>query len=51
MNILLAEYTVSHDPTLAPEGRAMLDVLTRSFTKIGYTVHSPEPGRGFFWKR
>lgn len=47
MNILLAEYTVSHDPALAPEGRAMLDVLTRSFTKIGYTVHSPEPGRDF----
>lgn len=47
MNILLAEYTVSHDPTLAPEGRAMLDVLTRSFTRIGYTVYSPEPGKDF----
>lgn len=47
MNILIAEYTVSHEPALAPEGRAMLDVLTRSFTKIGYTVHSPDPGKDF----
>ena len=47
MNILLAEYTVSHDPTLAPEGRAMLDVLTRSFTRIGYMVHTPDPEMGF----
>ena len=47
MNILLAEYAASHDPDLAPEGRAMLDVLTRSFTKIGYTVLSPETGKDF----
>lgn len=47
MNILLAEYTVSHDPALAPEGRAMLDVLTGSFTKIGYTVYTPEEGKNF----
>jgi len=44
MNILLAEYAVSHDPALAPEGRAMLDVLTRSFTNIGCTVQTPAQG-------
>ena len=47
MNILLAEYTVSHEPSLAPEGRAMLDVLTGSFSRIGCTVLTPEPGRDF----
>lgn len=47
MNILIAEYTVSHDPTLAPEGRAMLDVLTKSFTKIGYAVYCPEERKDF----
>lgn len=47
MNVLLAEYAVSHDPALAPEGRAMLDVLTKSFTKIGYNVFSPVPGKDF----
>ncbi|NLV26389.1 MAG: ATP-grasp domain-containing protein [Methanomicrobiales archaeon] len=47
MNILLAEYAVSHDPALAPEGRAMLDILTSSFLKSGHTVHSPTEGKDF----
>jgi len=47
MNILLAEYTINHDPGLACEGRAMLDVLTRSFLKIGSTVYSPDEGKDF----
>ncbi len=47
MNVLLAEYTVMHDPALAPEGRAMLTVLKHSFEKIGYTVYTPEVGRDF----
>ncbi|MDD1724600.1 MAG: ATP-grasp domain-containing protein [Methanospirillum sp.] len=47
MNILLAEYTVHHDPALAPEGRAMLQVLADSFARIGCTVHTPHPGKDF----
>jgi len=47
MNILLAEYTISHNPDLAPEGRAMLKVLTDSFNRIGYQVCSPNPGSDF----
>lgn len=47
MNILLAEYTVHNEPALAPEGRAMLQVLTDSFTRIGAKVHSPKPGKDF----
>ena len=46
MKVLLAEYTTAHDPALAREGRAMLDVLTRSFTRCG---HEPVPvGSGDF---
>ncbi|HTY14100.1 MAG TPA: ATP-grasp domain-containing protein, partial [Methanoregulaceae archaeon] len=33
-----------HDPGLAPEGKAMYDVLSRSFTRCGYEVVSPGPG-------
>jgi hypothetical protein len=44
MKALLAEYTVSHDPSLAPEGAAMLDVLTKSFVRCGYEVVTPGPG-------
>ena len=29
MKVLLAEYTTAHDPALAREGRAMLDILAR----------------------
>lgn len=42
MKALLAEYTVFHDPHLAPEGAAMLGVLRRSFERCGYEVISPE---------
>jgi len=41
---LLAEYTVSHDPTLAPDGAAMLSVLSQSFVRCGYEVVSPGTG-------
>jgi len=44
MKALIAEYTMHHDPGLAPEGRAMYEVLSRSFTRCGYEVISPEPG-------
>jgi len=44
MNALLAEYTVSHDPALAPEGAAMLAVLQQSFVRSGYEVVMPGAG-------
>jgi len=44
MKVLLAEYTTAHDPSLANEGRAMLDVLTRSFERCGYEVVLPGTG-------
>jgi predicted ATP-grasp superfamily ATP-dependent carboligase len=44
MKALLAEYTVFHDPVLAPEGKAMLEVLEGSFLRCGYEVVKPEQG-------
>lgn len=44
MRVLLAEYTVAHDPSLAPEGAAMLAVLTDSFGRCGHDVVHPGPG-------
>ena len=44
MKVLLAEYTVVHDPALAPEGAAMLSVLRRSFERCGHEVVSPGTG-------
>jgi predicted ATP-grasp superfamily ATP-dependent carboligase len=44
MKVLLAEYTVAHDPQLAHEGAAMLSVLTDSFARCGYDVITPDPG-------
>jgi len=41
MKVLLAEYTTFHDPLLAPEGAAMLDVLKQSFERCGHEVISP----------
>jgi len=46
MKVLLAEYTTAHDPTLAHEGRAMLDVLRGSFERCGY--QPVIPGNGDF---
>jgi tyramine---L-glutamate ligase len=46
MKILLAEYASFHDPALAPEGAAMLRVLSGSFSRTGYEVITP--GRGDF---
>lgn len=44
MKVLLAEYTVLHDPTLASEGEAMLRTLKGSFERLGFEVISPEKG-------
>lgn len=44
MKALVAEYTVFHDPTLAPEGAAMLSTISSSFERCGYDVVSPETG-------
>jgi tyramine---L-glutamate ligase len=44
MKVLLAEYTTARDPVLAREGRAMLDVLKRSFERCGYEVVLPDAG-------
>lgn len=44
MKILIAEYTASRDPTLAPEGKAMVSVLQESFERLGHTVVLPESG-------
>jgi len=44
MKVLLAEYSVFYDPVLAPEGEAMLRVLSESFTRCGYEVVSPGEG-------
>ncbi|MCQ1538148.1 ATP-grasp domain-containing protein [Methanocalculus taiwanensis] len=44
MKVLLAEYTLHHDPELAPEGEAMLKTLKRSFEHLGYEVVSPGDG-------
>jgi predicted ATP-grasp superfamily ATP-dependent carboligase len=46
MKVLLAEYASFHDPALAPEGAAMLGVLSASFSRAGYEVITP--GKGDF---
>jgi tyramine---L-glutamate ligase len=46
MKVLLAEYATAHDPSLAAEGAAMLDVLKQSFERCGYDVVLP--GKGEF---
>jgi tyramine---L-glutamate ligase len=46
MKVLLAEYATSRDPALAPEGAAMLGVLSGSFARTGYQV--VVPGKGDF---
>jgi predicted ATP-grasp superfamily ATP-dependent carboligase len=38
MKVLLAEYTTAHDPVLAHEGAAMLEVLRASFVRCGYEI-------------
>ena len=44
MKVLLAEYTSAHDPGLAHEGVAMLNVLKTSFERCGFDVVLPGPG-------
>ncbi|HJK49344.1 MAG TPA: ATP-grasp domain-containing protein [Methanocorpusculum sp.] len=44
MKVLIAEYTASRDPTLAPEGKAMVSVLQESFERLGHAVVLPESG-------
>ena len=44
MKVLIAEYTANRDPTLAPEGKAMVSVLRESFERLGHTVVLPGTG-------
>ena len=44
MKVLLAEYATFHEPDLAPEGAAMMRVLSGSFEHIGYEVVTPGSG-------
>lgn len=44
MKVLIAEYTASRDPSLAPEGKAMVSVLQESFERLGHTVLVPNSG-------
>lgn len=44
MKVLLAEYTLSRDPALAPEGAAMLAILKGSFERSGHEVVLPGTG-------
>jgi len=44
MKVLIAEYTASRDPALAPEGKAMVSVLQKSFERLGHTVLLPGSG-------
>jgi predicted ATP-grasp superfamily ATP-dependent carboligase len=46
MKVLLAEYSMVHDPALAHEGAAMLGILKASFERCGYEVLLP--GKGDF---
>jgi len=46
MKVLLAEYATCHDPTLAPEGAAMLETVKQSFERCGYEI--VQPGSGDF---
>jgi len=46
MKVLLAEYATCHDPALAYEGAAMLEIVKQSFERCGYEVVLP--GRGDF---
>ncbi|MCX6700335.1 MAG: ATP-grasp domain-containing protein [Methanomicrobiales archaeon] len=47
MKALIAEYSMYHDPNLAPEGRAMFMSLSASFSRCGYEVVTP--GQGDFY--
>jgi predicted ATP-grasp superfamily ATP-dependent carboligase len=42
MKAFLAEYSVCHDPELAPEGAAMLTAISESLARCGYDVVMPE---------
>lgn len=44
MKVLLAEYTIAHDPSLSGEGAAMLSILKASFEHCGYEVVTPDEG-------
>lgn len=48
MKALIAEYSMFHDPALAPEGRAMFASLSASFSRCGYEVVTP--GQGDFYQ-
>lgn len=44
MLVLIAEYTVAHDPALAAEGKTMVAALQNSFERLGHTVVMPKSG-------
>lgn len=48
MKVLIAEYSMYHDPALAPEGRAMFASLSASFSRCGHEVVTP--GQGDFYE-
>jgi len=48
MKALIAEYSMYHDPALAPEGRAMFSSILASFSRCGYEVVTP--GEGDFYE-
>mgnify|MGYP000850976804 FL=1 len=41
MNVLIAEYTAVRNPFLAPEGKAMVSALKKSFEACGHSVVMP----------
>jgi tyramine---L-glutamate ligase len=47
MKALIAEYSMYHEPSLAPEGRAMFASVSASFSRCGYEVVTP--GQGDFY--
>ncbi len=44
MKVLIAEYSMFHDPVLASEGRAMFISLSASFSRCGHEVVTPGQG-------
>lgn len=48
MKALIAEYSMYHDPALAPEGTAMFSTISASFSRCGYDVMTP--GQGDFYQ-
>lgn len=47
MKVLIAEYTMFHEPSLSPEGKAMVSALKKSFENCGLTVVLPDASSDF----